>query len=77
MRLSSRELTEWMAFYALEPWGSDVESWRFGMIAAVIANVNRDSKKQPRAFTPQDFMPNQKPKQQTIAEQIAIMKSVG
>lgn len=55
--MSSRELSEWMAFFQLEPWGCEMEDWRAGMVAATIANVNRDTKKQRKPYEPQDFMP--------------------
>ena len=46
-----------MAFYRLEPWGADAEDWRAGMIAATIANANRDPKRRRKPYEPQDFMP--------------------
>src|SRR5690606_3853501 len=55
-RMSSAELTEWMAFFGLEPWGTEVEDWRAAMVASVIANVNRDPKKR-KPYEPKDFMP--------------------
>lgn len=55
--ISSGEFTEWMAFHALEPFGPDAESWRAGMIAATMANLQRDTKKRPQPFEPDDFMP--------------------
>lgn len=55
-RMSSAELTEWMAFFGLEPWGTEVEDWRAAMVASVIANVNRDPKKR-KSYEPKDFMP--------------------
>jgi hypothetical protein len=48
-----------MAYAELEPFGPDAEAWRAGIVAATIANVNRDTKKRPEPFTPQDFMPAQ------------------
>lgn len=45
-----------MAFDALEPFGEEVASWRAGVIAAVVANVNRSAKKHPQPFQPVDFM---------------------
>lgn len=57
-RISSRELTEWMAFFSLEPWGTEVEDWRAGLIASTIANVNRDPKKRRKPYEPEDFMPH-------------------
>lgn len=68
-RMSSRELSEWMAFFSLEPWGCEVEDWRFGMLASVIANVNRDKKKQRKPFEPQDFMPQRNTKVETQKEE--------
>lgn len=46
-----------MAYFSLEPWGTEVEDWRSGLVASTIANVNRDPKKQRKAFKPSDFMP--------------------
>lgn len=54
--LSARELGEWMAFYVVEPWGSETDFMRSGIVASTIANTARDPKKR-RAFTPADFMP--------------------
>ena len=54
-RIDSRELTEWMAFYELEPWGSEIDDHRAGTIAATIANVNRDPKKKSMPYTWDDF----------------------
>lgn len=56
-RIDSQELTEWMAFYELEPFGTEPEDYRTGIIASTIANVNRDAKRQPKPYRPQDFMP--------------------
>lgn len=59
-RISSRELSEWMAYFEIEgPTGDARADWRAGMLASVIANANRDPKRSPRAFEPQDFMPYQ------------------
>lgn len=33
------------------------EDYGFGVVASVVANVNRDSKKKPRPFEWTDFMP--------------------
>lgn len=53
-RVSSRELTEWMAYYELEPFGEERADLRAGIIASTVANVNRAKGK---AYQPQDFMP--------------------
>jgi hypothetical protein len=60
-----------MAYAELEPFGPDAEAWRAGVIASTIANVNRDSKKRPRPFTAQDFMPAEP---LTEAEQAAALQ---
>lgn len=70
-RIDSRELTEWQVYFNLEPWGTEIEDWRAGMIASTIAEVNRDPKKQKKPFEPDDFMPKRdaQPKtEQTAAD---------
>lgn len=74
-RISSRELSEWMAFFSLEPWGCEVEDWRFGMLASVVANANRDAKKRRQPYEPQDFMPKRsKCEEQSWEEQARILE---
>ena len=79
-RISSQQLSEWMAFGQLEPFGEERADLRMGILAALIANVNRDPKKTPQPFTPQDFMPNfddslrEKPKQ-TAKELYAMFRN--
>lgn len=55
-RMSAAELTEWMAFYKLEPFGDERADLRAGVVAATIVNVHRTSKNDPIA-QPMDFMP--------------------
>lgn len=55
-RMSWSQFLEWMAYFEEDPFGEERADWRSGMIASVIANVNRNPKK-GRAFTAQDFMP--------------------
>ena len=76
-RIDSRELSEWMAYFSLEPWGTEVEDWRAGMIAATISNVNRDEKKRKKPFEPKDFIPQRKKppvEEQSPEEQAKILK---
>lgn len=56
-RISSKELTEWMAFYNVEPFGEGQVALRSGIIASLIANIKRDTKKKITPFTPFDFIP--------------------
>src|SRR5690606_27802860 len=77
-RMSSRELSEWMAFFSLEPWGTEVEDWRAAMIAATVANGYRDPKRRRKPYEPKDFMPRYEPPKKTEPqsweEQFAILK---
>jgi len=54
-RLTSEELTEWMIYDSMEPIGQHRLDYGFGIIAALLANVNR--KKGGKPFRPIDFMP--------------------
>ena len=53
--ISGNELAEWMAFERIEPFGSLVEDFRAGQVAATVANVQRQAKTEP--FKASDFMP--------------------
>lgn len=53
--ISSAELTEWMAFDQLEPFGYATDSLRAGQICAVIANVNRP-KETSKKWKASDFV---------------------
>lgn len=67
-RISSRELTEWMAYAQVEPFGEERGDLRAGIVASTIANVNRDTKKRRKPFEPEEFMPkfNLTPAQESI-----------
>lgn len=67
-RISSRELTEWMIFYQLEPFGSEAGYLGHAITSATIANANRGK---GRALQPKDFMPVfQSKKEQTPEEML-------
>jgi len=55
--MSSRLLSEWMAYSAVEPWGEERADLRMGILASVIANTQRDPKKRREPWRPEDFMP--------------------
>jgi hypothetical protein len=46
-----------MAFATVEPFGPIREDQRAGVVAAIIANVNRDSSAHPEPFTVDEFLP--------------------
>jgi hypothetical protein len=54
--MSSRQLSEWLAFFQLEPWGEERADLRAGIVASTVANVNRSAKRR-KPYKPQDFMP--------------------
>lgn len=66
------ELTEWMAYYQLEPFGTDVDMLGHAITAATVANVNRPKGK--KAFKPDDFMPDfeKANRTQTVDEMVAF-----
>lgn len=53
--LTSRDLSEWMAYSDLEPFGPLREDLRAGVITAMVANAVRDPKKRREPFGPADF----------------------
>ena len=55
--ISSREFAEWIAYNRLEPFGERRADLRTGIVASVIANVNRDKKKRSKPFKAEEFMP--------------------
>ncbi len=78
--MSSAEFAEWMAYYAIEPFGEERADLRMGVLASLIANINRDPKKQREPFTPSDFMPRfevePQPKRVGWQEMLAKMKAI-
>lgn len=72
-RISSRELSEWMEYAKLEPFGEERADLRAGIVAATVANAHR--KRGARALRPADFMPRWEAEQgrpQTPEEQIGL-----
>jgi hypothetical protein len=55
-RTDSAELTEWRAYYAIEPFGELIADQRHGIATAVLANVNRNPANKPDAYVPTDFI---------------------
>jgi len=53
--MPSALLSEWMAFYRLEPWGFSVDMWGFGLIAAKLHNIFKPKNK--KALKVVDFIP--------------------
>ena len=73
-RIDSNELSEWMAFYELDPFGSVRTDLNAGVIAATIANVNRG--KNGKTFQPSDFMPYVEKLEQTEGDMMSILNTM-
>lgn len=77
--ISENELTEWMTFYAKEPFGdrrSDIQS---AQICALLANINRNPKKRSQPYRIGEYMlfqEKEEPKKQSPEEVIAIFKGI-
>ena len=68
VRISSKELAEWMAFYKLEPFGEERADIRAAIVACTMANLWR-GKSQP-AHRLEDFMPKFEPPPQMDWQEI-------
>lgn len=55
--MSWEQFLHWAAYAEIEPFGETRADLRSAIIASVIANANRNSKKHPKPYTPDDFMP--------------------
>jgi hypothetical protein len=63
-RMSSREFSEWAAYYEIEPWGPEYDALERATIAAVVANTARDQKKRSQPYRPEEFMARFKARKQ-------------
>jgi hypothetical protein len=70
-KTTSRELAEWMAFYQVEPWGTEVDLYGAAMIDATLHNIY--GKKGTKPVSANDRMPkfgSARRYQQTTQEQL-------
>lgn len=56
--MTSMQLREAEIYAMIEPHGSEQGYIQAAIICSVIANVNRDEKKKPKPFIPEDFLPS-------------------
>jgi len=76
-QISSRELSEWAAYYSIEPFGERREDLRAAMMACTIANAAGGRGKNKPAFKLKDFLLNfEPPKQQSNDEMKSILKAI-
>lgn len=80
MQIPREELTEWEAFWQLEPFGSWFNEYRSALVASVIAEVNRNKKKRGKPFSPSEFMnewgDKDEPKVTTAASMFSFIQGV-
>lgn len=55
-RMSSRELSEWMAFYQLEPFGPEADDLRNAISTAANVNTTRGAAGIKQSVKPQQFL---------------------
>ena len=67
-RISSRELSEWMMFMQVEPFGSEASYIGHAITAQTIANANRQKGKKP--YKVKDFMPQFERQEQSVEEMV-------
>lgn len=60
-RMTAGQLTEWQAFFELEPFGSGRADLRAGVVAAAVANFAFGRKGDAKTFKPSDFFDNLRP----------------
>lgn len=75
--MSSREFSEWQAYFGMHPFGPEMDEIIGARICASVANFSGtvDWKKHPNPFQPKDFLPDRKP-DQTPADQLEIIKLI-
>lgn len=74
-RIDSAELTEWMAYFELEPFGEERSDFRNALLCSLIANVFRGK---GRRAKPKDFMPrfDEEPKpRQSLTDMRRVMEA--
>lgn len=54
-RIGSRELSEWMVYEQMEPFGDTLIDMHAAQIAYLLAETNRDTKKRKDPFKPDEF----------------------
>lgn len=72
-RITSAEFTEYMASYVVDQRGGHYDDLRAGTIAALLANIHRDEKKNKRPFGVFDFLPWSEHHMGTVEEEKPVL----
>jgi len=74
-RLSSKELTEWYAYYELEPFGQAIESLGHAITASTVYAAHRGKKGKKLSY--KDFLPKIiEKKEQSVDEMVGIAEAM-
>lgn len=73
-RISSHELTEWIAYAEIDPFGEWRSDLRAGIVASTVANTARDPKRRHKAYAAADFMPTFERKEQSWEDQLSYVE---
>lgn len=71
--MDAAELTEWRAFYMLEPWGTDIEDRRSAMMTAAAYNGPCLAMTGKTVCDARDFLPDYDQEPQSLEMQRAIL----
>ncbi|MBN1807181.1 MAG: hypothetical protein JW837_18185 [Sedimentisphaerales bacterium] len=71
--LSYKDYLRWSLYYRKRPFGVEAADYRQALTTCILANVNRDGKKKPTPFTPEDFMTGKKPPKEQSWQQMKMM----
>lgn len=55
-RITFKKFVEWLGYLQLEPIGEERMDWRFATLCALLANINRDTKKRWRPYEAKEFL---------------------
>lgn len=78
--MTSRQFTEWVAFYKSQPFGPDLRDERVARLMMLTAEIHRDEDKRGHRFTVEEFLPDygapddeQTEDWETILHQVELM----
>lgn len=74
-KADSQELTEWMAYAAIEPFGSNMDHYMIASLMALTANLQTGKK--GKKFEPSDFLPRKKKPQSWEDMKAAMQQAFG
>jgi len=73
-RMSSRELTEWMIFYGMEPFGFEAEYLGHAQTSATLVNINK--KKGSKSATAKDFFPKLESREEELQGAVGFVSAL-